>query len=80
MLTFSDETKSHPKLFFKLWMMLYTITVYPVDDAIGFQILPVVEGIVLAKKQSRDGICFAIPNKVSKYSLFSFVVSIIRTL
>ena len=29
--------KSHPKLFFKRWMMLYTITVYPVDDAIiGF--------------------------------------------
>ena len=33
-------------------MMLYTITVYPVDDAIGFQILPVVEGIVLAKNKA----------------------------
>ena len=33
----SDETKSHLKLFFKRWMMLYTITVYPLDDAIiGF--------------------------------------------
>ena len=65
LLTFSDETKSHPKLFFKGWMMLYTITVYLVDDAIiGFSNTSRCRrDRARKKKQSRDGICFAIPNK-----------------
>ena len=52
--TFSDETKSHtPKLCSNdVWCYTKTITVYPVDDAIGFQILPVVEGIMLAKNKA----------------------------
>lgn len=65
LLTFSDETKSHPKLLFQR-----------VDDAIHynclssgwrnnwfFEYFPLSKGSCSQKKQSRDGICFAIPNK-----------------
>ena len=45
-------------------MMLYTITVYPVDDAIiGFSNTSRCRRDHARKKQSRDGIYFAIPNK-----------------
>ena len=77
----SDETRKPPKTLFKRWMMLYTITVYPVDDA-----------IIVFSNNSRCPRDRARKNKaatvfillflinVSKYLLFSFVVSIIGTL
>ena len=82
LLTFSDETKSHPKLFFKGWMMLYTITVYLVDDAIiGFSNTSRCRRD-RARKKNKAATVFVLlfQINVSKYSLFSFVVSIIGTL
>ena len=52
--TFSDETKSHTTKLRSndVWCYTNIINVYPVDDAIGFQILLVVEGIMLAKNKA----------------------------
>ena len=65
-------------------MMLYTITVYPVDDAIiGFSNTSRCRrDRARKKKKNKAATVFVLlfQIKVSKYSLFSFVVSIIRTL